>query len=424
MTSEIKFTFQGFVIWLLCATFFLYEFLLRTIVGTFQNPIMHDFNLTSFKFSVISTTSNVLVYGLMQLPAAIFVNYYGLKKSLFIGAVLCALSVLGFANTSDYFLGVIFRMLTGLGSSCGFICMLMSVYEWMPSRNSAFIIGISQFIGTIGPIVAAGPVHSLAESGDLNWRHIFIALALFGAVLSVLVLLFVKNNQNKVGNYIILKHPGKSRDSFFKLFTRPQPWVIAIVCASTYVAIEYLSENEGKEYITLKGHSATFASYLITLSWVGYGIACPFIGYLSDRIQRRKILIVVAAFIAFVALSLILLAENEYLLIIAFLALGVGASGQSLGFSLMAEQFKKEYLAIGIGMNNAMITTFNAANAPVLGLLIDHAKTGEVSASSDYNVAFITLILFSFIGFALALWKIKETFCKSMVDYTYLKCRH
>lgn len=47
---------KGFIVWGVCALFFLYEFFLRTVMGSYQAAIMQDLHLTSFEFSILSTT--------------------------------------------------------------------------------------------------------------------------------------------------------------------------------------------------------------------------------------------------------------------------------------------------------------------------------------------------------------------------------
>jgi hypothetical protein len=46
-------------------------------------------------------------------------------------------------------------------------------------------------------MMGAGPLNSLVESGDYEWREIFIYLGLAGIVISVLVLIIVENNLDK-----------------------------------------------------------------------------------------------------------------------------------------------------------------------------------------------------------------------------------
>ena len=191
----------------MCALFFLYEFLLRTVIGTFQHPIMYDLNLSAIEFSMLSSTFYLLIYAIMQVPVGLIVDRFGLKKSLFAGAFICASASIGFAYANSYIYAALFRFLTGFGSAFGFICLLVAVYDWLPQKNRALLIGISQFIGTMGPMIAAGPFEALAKSGDIDWRLLFTYLGLIGFVLSAAILSVVQNNKEKSGRYIVLKRP-------------------------------------------------------------------------------------------------------------------------------------------------------------------------------------------------------------------------
>ena len=66
-----KLSLLGIVIWLTCAAFFMYEFLLRTILGTFEHQIISDLDLSILTFSILSSTAYQLTYGIMQIPVGI-----------------------------------------------------------------------------------------------------------------------------------------------------------------------------------------------------------------------------------------------------------------------------------------------------------------------------------------------------------------
>lgn len=421
MGQSIPFTWRGFFIWGICALFFLYEFLLRTVMGTFQHPIMYDLELTTFKFSLLSTTMYLLIYGLMQIPVGLIVDRFGLKKSLMFAAFVCAVAVIGFGYTKSFPVAAIFRILMGLGSSFGFICLLIAVYDWMPSHNSGLLIGLSQFIGTLGPMVAAGPLEAVAHDSTVHWRTVFLLLGLVGFALVVLIALCVKNNQSKEGDYVILHRPDSAKGNIKKLIARFQPWSIALFSACVYFSLEYLSENDGKTFIELKGFTSQFAAYMITLGWFGYAIGCPLLGFLSDHLQRRKLIMTFTAFCYIVALLIIVFLSHKFLLMVAFFMLGLATSGQSIGFATIAEQFKRQYRAVGLSLNNAVIMTFASLNAPVIGWIIDHTKENILPATSDYNTAFSVLLGIACLALFVSLWLVKETFCKSAVDFTYLK---
>ena len=103
-----SYSVRGFVVWGVCAFFFLYEFLLRTVIGTFQHPIMYDLKLSSFKFSLLSTSTYLLIYGAMQIPVGFIVDRYGFKKSLFTGSIICSLSAIGFAYANHFYSALFF----------------------------------------------------------------------------------------------------------------------------------------------------------------------------------------------------------------------------------------------------------------------------------------------------------------------------
>ncbi len=414
-------TAKGFRVWGICAFFFLYEFLLRTIMGTYQHPVMHDLHLTTFQFSLLSSTIFLMIYGFMQIPVGIIVDNIGLKRSLLIGALTCSCAAIGFSYSYTYGIAIAFRMLMGFGASFGFICLLISVSEWMPHKYSAIFIGLSQFIGTLGPMLAAGPLASISKGNAIQWRFVFLVLGGVGFLLTVLILLFVENAQEKAGRYVILHKPQKISTSISKLFSRIQPWYIALLTTSLYFTIEYLSENEGRAFLVLKGASATSASYILSIAWIGYAIGCPLLGFLSDFLERRLTIMKISAALGLAAIVIILYAPGILVLQCAFFALGVSASGQSIGFAMIAENFKPQFLAVGYGFNNAMLTAFAAINAPCIGLVLDYTKEGSTLSLHEYLFVFNGLIVIAVIGLILSIFFVKETYCKSSVDFTILK---
>ena len=411
---------KGFLVWGICALFFLYEFFLRTVIGTFQHPLMYDLEISSFQFSLLSTTVFLFIYGIMQIPIGLIVDHLGLKKSLSIGAAICAFSAFAFSYSYNYPIAILHRMFMGLGASFGFICLLVAVHDWMPRKYSALFIGLSQFIGTLGPMLAAGPLETIILSNNIDWHFVFLILGFIGIIILLLIILFVENNQHKAGRYIILHRPERAKASILRLFFRMQPWYIAMLSACLYFSVEYLSENEGRSLLSLKGIESGFASYMITISWLGYAIGSPVLGFLSDFTQRRQNMLILSATLGMLSISTIVFVEHIYVLMIAFFILGVSASGQSIGFAIISEQFKKQFIAVGFGLNNAMIMTLSSINAPLIGLLLDSRKVNGALSLHDYHITFLILIAISIMAFIISVFFIKETYCKSSVDFTYL----
>lgn len=407
-------TKKGLLVWSLTALFFMYEFLLRTAVGTFELPIVNELSLSLIAFALISSTAYNLVYGIMQIPVGIFIDKFGLKVTLTIAAAFCGMSVLGFSGSHSFISAIIFRVLTGLGSSFGFICLLVAVYEWLPRKNLALYIGLSQLIGTMGPMLAAGPLNSIAENGSLSWRTTFFALGCAGLILTFLIWLFVKNNKEYTGSFQILKRPLPITKSIAAILTQKQLWYVAIYSGSVYFTIEYLSENSGKAFLMLNGFSSSLSSYLLTISWIGYSIGCPLFGFISDYMSRRKPTMIFAAFVCLTSIVLITYGPMiKSLMFVAFFMLGIGASGQSVGFAIVSEYCRDEYMAAGLGFNNAIIAIFTSINAPLIGWLISRLSADRIPTILHYQKAFLAIVILLAIAIICSVFFIKETFCKS-----------
>lgn len=412
-TTKLK----GFVIWFVCAIFFTYEFLLRTVLGTFQHPVTYDLHLTTVSFAILSSTAYQLVYAFMQIPVAIIIQRTGLKRALLMAAVICSLGVILFSFSSGFYSAFVYRLLIGFGASFGFLCLLISVYEWLPQSKAAFYIGLSQFIGTLGPMLAAGPLDSLISESHLSWRVIHRYLGGIGVCLIIPIYFFVENNREFVSTFRILKRKQSVFKTLGTILTQTQPWVIAIFSGAMYFAIEYFSENAGKVYLHLNGYSNSFPAYLISLAWLVYALSCPLQGYISDRMGRRKPLMTFSAIAGILSILLIIyFPVNRYYLYLAFICLGIASSGQSIGFAIIAEQVNKQNISIALGLNNAVIGLMVAFNAPLIGALLLWLNQTQGDLIYHYQLAFIVLIVLLLVALFITLFIMKETFCKSLKD--------
>ncbi|WP_041263785.1 MFS transporter [Francisella salina] len=421
-----KLSFLAITIWLTCAVFFMYEFLLRTILGTFEHQIISDLDLSILTFSILSSTAYQLTYGIMQIPVGIITDKLGLKKALTLAILVCALGVGLFALSSSFAAALIYRIMIGFGASFGFLCLLIAVYDWLPHKHIGLFIGLSQFIGVLGPMIAAGPLESLSQAGGVDWRYVFIALAIIGVILAGVTIVLVKNNDqsgdSSKNRFIILNTPTSVMKEIQSIFSNKQIWLIAVFSATTYLAIEYLSENATKSFLSLNGFDAKFSSYLITLAWLGYGIGCPSLGAISDRIKRRKPVMIFAICLTFVSLATIIFFPiNQAILYLSFICLGLGASGQSIGFAIIAEQSSSGCRAAALGVNNFLIMLSVGVGSPLISEVFDlFSNQGKNPSVVSYQTSLSLLLVFTALGILISIFFIKETFCRSKKEVIFV----
>lgn len=420
-------TRRGYSIWGVAVLFFIFEFILRTVVGTFEHPITYQLELNAVQFSVISSSAFLAIYALMQMPAGWLLDRIGLRIALVSASLFCALACVLFASAHTFEFSFIARMLMGFGASFGFLCVLSAICEYLPDNRRASLIGFSQFLGTLGPMLAAGPLAALASGGsDDVWRTVF---CLFGALSVGIAILayFVIRSPEQISTkmrFVKLSVPTPVSQSLFRLVRGRQNWLIALYCAGTYSILEYLSENGGRLFLSLKGASDTDAGFLISLGWLTYGLSAPCLGMLSDRLMNRKSVLVGAGLVGVLGIMLFNWASSLPGMALGCLALGVGAAGQTIGFVMMAENCQKGYLGFGLSFNNMFLSLGVAINAPLVGLFFSHARAERgVLALSDYQTGFTLLVLISAASVLLAMLGIRETFGKSQHHPTVLSRR-
>lgn len=427
MQADNKITFRGTLIWGICAIFFVYEFMTRVMVGSFQTQIMSDIHLSLVEFSLISSTFYQITYGLMQMPVGYLTDRFGLKKALTVAAFCSALAVIIFAHVESFGTAVSARLLLGFGSSFGFVCVLIAVYEWLPRKKVATFMGLSSFIGTMGPMLAAGPLVSLSVEAGIDWRTIFLAVGLIGLVLTVIVVFLVKNNPDppQEHDFRILKKDMSFLESLKRIMVQKQIWFIAAFAALNYFAIEYLAENEGISFLVTSGCTYGFASYMLTVAWLGYAIGCPILGLTSDLLKRRKPVMISGISMCILSLlTIFYLPANKTMFIISFFFLGIGASSQSLAYALIAEQCPTEYRATALGFTNAFVFVIVASCAPLVGKILSTLQTMQHHVAptiTEYQVAFSVVIAFVVVGLFITIFCIKETFCKMQHSPNLLK---
>lgn len=409
-------SFLGLVIWFLAALFFLYEFFLRTFVGTVAHQIIPDLKLNAETFALIGS-AYYITYALMQIPVGILSDKFGVKKIMIFATLLCSVATFLFAYSVGFTSAFISRLLMGFGSSFAFICLLVISVTWFPRKYFGFFAGASQFIGTMGPLLAGGPLVVLLAEAHGNWRIALSYVASFGIVLAILILLIVRTKPRDEKQAVIYLEPSKPLPFRIKrLMKNPQAWYVALYSAGVYISLALLGAIWGTEYLQTRGLSQAAAADMISIGWFGYAIGCPLLGAFSDIAKRRKpILIFCASVGVFVTLIITYVPITlGWIYSFLFFMLGIAGSGQNIGFAAISEHVDFSTRATALGLNNGAITLYAALIPPLASFFITlSAKTHPLPLQPhDFYLAFSLMPMFYILSLIISSFLIKETYCK------------
>ena len=183
--------------------------------------------------------------------------------------------------------------------------------------------------------------------------------------------------------------------SFRIVFGNPQSILCGLIAGLLFIpttifdmiwGIRYLQEAHGLEYA-----SAVMRSAAVPVGWI---IGCPLLGFISDRLGRRKPVIFVASLILLACLIGILFGEvgvfPRYSLA---LVSGVVSGAAMLPYTIIKEANPPQVGGTATGVINFLNFTFSALLGPLFGWLLRNVSQGAPKMGHEhYQMAFAPLI--------------------------------
>ena len=420
MTSKLKHKKNQLAlgIWIctLSTIFFIYEYFLKTFLGTLIYQLSDSLHFNPQHLSFIDV-AYFISYNAMQIPAGLLLDRYGIRFCL-VGAVLTTtLGVFLFSDANSFYTAFSARILMGLGSSFAFLSMLLLLFDWFPKKYSGFLLGVGQFIGVLGPILAGWPLYQLLQYYHQNWRLLLRGIGWIGILLAILMIIFIRyRRQSQYSQKIVTKF---SLRLFIKFLQSKLAWTIGFYSGFSYMTIALFGTLWGITYLNALHLPTAVASFAVSMLWLGLAIGCPLIGLISDLIRRRKIILLCCAALGLIISLLILFPpiKDMWIFIVLYFCLGLSGAGQSVAFNVTREIANKSIHAVALAFNNTMIGLANLIFIPLIGFMIHFSFHGRfVAGKSIYQYhnfigAFLWVPVLYFFAFLIAFFFIKETYC-------------
>lgn len=413
MNEEKQFSFYSLFIWILAILFFFYEFFLRVLLATVAKDIIYSLKITAEQFAIIGS-AYYLTYSFMQVPVGMLLDRFSARFLITVATALCAFGILWIGFADGFTPAFIGRLMIGLGSSFGFVSLMIVTLNWFPKKYFAFLIGCGQFLGALGPISAGAPIAILLNTVDGNWRLIFVGVALFGTILTIFIGLFLQSKPITADTIVFVDKKDPLGKRLKSLLMRPQIWWVLFYSATIYVTLPLLGAFWGTSYLETKGFARPSAAFIISMVWVGLAIGSPLFGKISDSMKLRKPFIAICAACGIISSLLVLFtpSKNHFYLSFLFFLIGIAGSGQNLSFAIIAELSPNSLRATALGINNTAIMGFAAIIPPFVTSIIQRFTENNEFTELAFEKGLSIIPIFFSIAFVISLFGIKETFCR------------
>jgi len=153
-------------------------------------------------------------------------------------------------------------------------------------------------------------------------------------------------------------------------------------------------------------------------------VGSPLAGWLSDKIQRRKPVLLAGALLSLCCFALIILVPklNSLSLSVLYLLCGLGGSCMVVCFGLVREWNTVQGNATAIGFANMCVVGSGALLQPLVGRMLDNRWQGIVNEgvreypAEAFQSAFIVLLGVLLMA-NLCIGLVKESYCQPQVAY-------
>lgn len=369
------------------------------------DDLMKEFSVGAAILGYLSATY-LYIYAALQIPLGLVVDKYGLRGVVAGACALCGIGSIIFSLADSVYLAYLGRGLVGAGAAFSFVGALNMAARWFPSRF-AVLGGWAQMMGSAGGFVGQAPL-SLAVA-IFGWRSCNLSLGIAGLFLAILLLFTVRDP----------KEDQKPRDNFSiwvnlkNVCANTQTWLATVAAAGLTGALLAFGGLWGVPYLMkARAIDKPDAASFISIIFVGWAIGAPFFGWLSDRIGRRRILLLWGTFGAALTTGTTILVPtlSTTLVIVILFLQGFFSASMILGFALAKDNNPPESSGVALGLINTFVVGSGAILQPLVGVLLDYRWTGEmfdgirVFNLMDFQVSMLILPFVCLISFASAFY--------------------
>ena len=377
------------VAWLVAATFYFYQYVLRSAPAVMMPELSAAFSLGA---TGVASVVGIFYYGysFFSPVAGAAMDRLGPRPLLPAAAVVFSCGALLFATGSPEAAGV-GRFLQGVGGAFAAVGALYIAANYFSPSKSATLIGATQMFGMAGGSAgqfAVGPM----IAGGLAWNSFWMGAGLFALLIGVFLLLLLPKEEKtgQTGNWM------KGAARAFKVVLRnPQSILCGLIAGLLFIpttifdmiwGVRFLQEGHGIDY-----GSAVMRSATVPFGWI---IGCPLLGFISDRLGRRKPVIVGGALVLLACLGWILYGPAGVLPpYVLGLVAGIASGAAMLPYTVIKEANPPQYGGTATGVINFLNFTFSALLGPVFGWALQSVSGGaEQLELGHYRTAFQPLL--------------------------------
>jgi len=409
------------IVFALGAAAFFLSFFHRVAPAAIAEELTQAFHVSGAALGALAATY-FYIYTVMQLPTGVLADTLGPRRVLTAGGVVAGIGSVIFGGADTIAIAALGRTLVGLGVSVAFISLLKLNASWFADHHFATAVGLANVIGIGGALFATAPLAWLITL--VSWRSVFMAVGIASLALAAMIWSKVRDHPANApcGDAVMLAAPNAGARWYHGLAevlrnraTWPCFWVNFGI-SGTYMsfiglwAVPFLIHAYDMSPLAASRHASVML--------IAYAVSVAGVGVLSDRMRRRRPLIIASALLYLACWAAWLtgvggLAPGMTYAVCALM--GFGIPGFTLSWACSKEVNRPRYSGMATSLANTGGFLAAGILQPLVGWVLDRSTAGgqTLSTLEAFRPALWVFAGFSFIGLAGALF-IRETHCRNI----------
>lgn len=306
-----------------------FNFIDRTLINVVGRPIIDEFGLSNFQFSLLSGFGFALFYTTLGIPIARLAERYNRVKIIAFCTILWSIATVFCGFTVGFITLLLTRVAVGIGEAGCTPPANSLISDYFKAEDRPAALGIYATGVSIGLVLAYLGGGLLLKY--FTWRETFIFVGTPGAILGLIIWMTLKEPNRGYSNELDVPLPKMANlsNALKELVTKKTYWLTIIGSATVsfggYALVSYETLFIQYNYDISASDAAIFFMAVIT---TGSIIGTAGGGFLIKRLSQKNALspFWIPAFGLFLSLPLMLIglwSDNKTLMIISFFCASV-----------------------------------------------------------------------------------------------------
>ncbi len=353
---------RAFVIaWGFTVVFYFLEYAVRSCPAVMIPELESSFHTTALGISAI-LGAYYYTYSTMSLVAGAALDHLGAKRTVPVGTAILGIGCICFSGGA-VLAGDVGRLLQGAGSAFAFTGAVYLAAHGFSARYLATAIGITQCVGMLGGSAGQFVVGPMIEHG-VGVQTLWVGLGV--VILANALLLYMATPKEQFGPHAQEGGVGSIVKPYKIVFSNPQSYLCGIVAgllfAPTTIGDMIWGVAAFQKDLQFSYHRAVLIASMVPLGWV---FGCPLLGWLSDRVGRRKPVIIGSALFMVAAALQIALKPLPIPPHVAMFLFGVGSGAAMIPYSVIKEVNPDSVKGSATGGINFLVFAITAFLGPI-----------------------------------------------------------